>query len=303
MKMFALLYAGPVVASGARALRHRQPTLLQQDDFDDNKPYCVYGTRGSHGGHVEVFVGHDNVRSLAFDGDDLGTQTMVKCKGDLPQTCAGPRPVAKSLNDTQACDWLSCPCEAETSSLQFSYMTDMMNEVVPMCEIAGEDPMRESKGPFRILLIGLGGGALPMYTLNHCPKETSFESVEYDPRVIDTATNFFGLALAKGRNSVEANDGGKAIQDRVQRGEKYDVVMVDAFGPGGKVPPSCRDQAFITGAKSILKPGGKVIQQIWSPEYEKVIEDYKKAYGEDRVKGTDIELGVNHLIIAQNPDN
>lgn len=289
-----LLTPSLAVRSGVRRLR-----ALEKDPVDD-MPYCVYGPRGSHGGHVQVFVQHGNMRALEFDGEGLGTQTMVKCNGDIPQGCAGTER-AKSVNDTQACDWAQCPCDVDTSSLQFSYMDKMMEELKPMCEYASVDSFRKD-GPFRVLLIGLGGGALPMYTLEHCPKGTRFESVEYDPRVIDVATNFFGLRLQDGIDNVENNDGGAAVQERVKRGDTYDVILVDAFKSGGTVPDSCKDSAFITGTKTLLRPNGKVIQQIWSPQYDKVIEDYKKVYGTDKVKGTDIEMGINHLIIAQAPD-
>lgn len=265
----------------------------------DDEPFCIFGERGNFGGNVQVFVGHDNVRSLQFSGDGIGTQTMVACAGDVPPNCGAPRVEVKNVNETQSCDMLECACEPDTSHLQFSYMEDMMNEVKPMCELAAVDSFRPADaGPFHILLIGLGGGALPEYTVQHCPKGIRMESVEFDPRVIDAATGFFGLHLKQGVNSVENGDGGAAVAKRAQNGDKYDVVMVDAFQSAGKVPDSCKNTKFIQNVKKILRPQGKLIQQIWSPQYEQVIEDYKKIFGNDKVKGTDIELGVNHLIIA-----
>jgi len=288
-----------------RVRQLRSNLRMKTGDPMDDTPFCIFGERGNFGGNVQVFVGHDNVRSLQFSGDGIGTQTMVSCTGDVPQNCGLPRLVAKNVNDTQSCDMLECPCEPDTSKLQFSYMEDMMKEVQPMCELAAEDfSMRgPDAGPFHILLIGLGGGALPEYTVQHCPKGTKMESVEFDPRVIDAATGFFGLHLQKGLNSVENGDGGAAVAKRAESGEKYDVVMVDAFQSAGKVPDSCKNTAFIQNVKKILRPRGKLIQQIWSPQYELVIEDYKKIFGEDKVKGTDIELGVNHLIIATKGDD
>merc|ERR1719162_2632429 len=70
-----------------------------------------------------------------------------------------------------------------------------MDTTVPMCT--------EANGNFKSLLIGLGGAALPEYMLQHCPKGTELESVEYDPRVVKAATNFFGLQLAPNINEVE----------------------------------------------------------------------------------------------------
>lgn len=280
--------------------RGRSHLRLKTGDPMDDYPFCIFGERGNFGGNVQVFVGHDNVRSLQFSGDGIGTQTMVACAGDVPRQCGSPRLEPQSINETQSCDMLECECQPDTSKLQFSYMENMMNEVQPMCEMAHETySFRASDaGPFRILLIGLGGGALPEYTMQHCPKGTKMESVEFDPRVIDAATGFFGLHLQQGVNSVENGDGGAAMEKRVQNGDKYDVVMVDAFQSAGKVPDSCKSPKFISNVKKVLRPQGKLIQQIWSPQYEEVIKDYQKIFGEDKVKGTDIELGVNHLIIA-----
>merc|ERR1719428_567940 len=288
--------------SGTVAHRGRQlrsNLRMASGDPMDDMPFCIFGQRDRFGGNVQVFVQHDNVRALQFSGDGLGTQTMVKCNGDVPQNCGSPRLEVKNVNETQACDTLECPCEPDTESLQFSYMEQMMQEVTPMCELAAVDSLRPpDAGPFHILLVGLGGGALPEYTMQHCPKGTKMESVEFDPRVIDAATGFFGLHLHEGVNSVENGDGGAAVEKRVQNGDKYDVVMVDAFQSAGKVPDSCKNKKFIKNVKALLRPQGKLIQQIWSPQYEDVIQDYQKIFGEDKVKGTNIELGVNHLIIA-----
>jgi len=292
------------VSVAHRGRQGRSNLRVKSGDPMDDLPFCIFNERGNFGGNVQVFVQHDNVRALQFSGDGVGTQTMVKCNGDVPQNCGMPRLEAKNINDTQACDMLECPCEPDTTSLQFSYMENMMQEVTPMCELAAVDSLRAADaGPFHILLIGLGGGALPEYTMQHCPKGTKMESVEFDPRVIDAATGFFGLHLHQGVNSVEQGDGGEAVAKRVQNGDKYDVVMVDAFQSAGKVPDSCKNKKFIKNVKALLRPQGKLIQQIWSPQYEDVIQDYQKIFGEDKVKGTNIELGVNHLIIATKEDS
>lgn len=262
--------------------------LSMARDDDDTMPYCVFGGQGHSNSTVQVFVGKDNTRSLAFGSDDIGTQTQTKCKGDAPESCVDIR--LNKLADVPSCDSLSCPCEPDMSTLDFGYMVKMMDTTVPLCQEASHD--------FKALLIGLGGAALPEYMLQHCPKGTAVESVEYDSRVIRAATNFFGLHLVPGTNEVESNDGGAAVQERAEQGRKYDVVLVDAFESSGHVPDSCRDQAFAQNIYKILKPGGTFIQQVWKPQLDSTLATYQGVFGKDNSVAQDAELQVSWLIVS-----
>jgi len=244
---------------------------------------CAFGPSETVKGNVQVFVGHDNARELHFD-DVTGIQTAVKCKGERPPSCD------KSAHDRD-CGSFECPCDVDTSSLSFPYMARMVDVVLPMCSQANE------ARPFRVLLIGVGGGAQPGHILSRCPGNTSVESVESDPRIIEAAVKFFGLRPSPA-NVVENADGGQAVQDRLTRGSSYDVVLVDAFEAGGTVPDSCRGEAFIAGVKAILKQGGKAVQHIWSPQYGQTLNDYRAAFGEDNVESVDLTMGTVHLIVA-----
>lgn len=278
-----------------------------------DRPVCAYGARDGFKGSVSVYVDQEqNLRYLTFDDDTTGSQTEVKCKGQVPASCA-PDTVAApppGVNATPVpardCSTVDCPCDRDNeANLDFSYMTSMMTDISPMCEVRSEFNQAE-QGPLRVLLVGLGGGALGSYMLAHCPKDSvHLETVEYDPRVMEIAENFFGFKVMPGVSEVENSDGGAAMAKRASSGEKntYDAVLVDCFMGGGKVPDSCKNQDFITNVKEILKPSGKLIQQIWSPQYEKVIKDYQKSFGEDSVEGRDIEFGVNHLIVATKKDD
>lgn len=268
--------------------RARSGMLSMARDDDETMPYCVFQGGGDFNSTVQVFVGKDNTRSLAFGSDDIGTQTQTKCKGDAPDSCLGIR--MNKLVDVQSCNSLSCPCEPDMSTLDFGYMVKMMDTTVPMCQ--------EATGNFKSLLIGLGGAALPEYMLQHCPKGTEVESVEFDPRVVKAATNFFGLHLSTGTNEVETNDGGAAVHERAEQGSKYDVVLVDCFESGGHVPDSCRNQAFAQNIRKILKPGGKFIQQVWNPQLDSTLATYQGVFGKDNSVAQDAELQVSWLIVS-----
>lgn len=226
----------------------------------------------------------------------MGTQTEVKCAGPVPSQCAGPR--AASANDTQSCDYLGCGCRRDNSTLEFVYMKRMMEQVEPLCQGAGAS---QDGGPFRMLLVGLGGGALPAYVLAHCPEGSKVESVEYDPRVVSAATQFFGLNIIPGVNEVDNRDGLLAVQERAKGGHTYDAVLVDCFQAGGKVPEHCSSKAFVHAVRAILKPGGKAIQQVWAPQYKSLLATYEIEFGKDHTQGRNVEFEVNFLVIADSP--
>lgn len=304
----SLLFAVAIATlPGATArLRHARSALhaaAATRDPRDEEPFCVFWGRdddihGPTSSPVQVFVGSDNSRSLFFGTDDMGTQTSVKCAGDAPPNCAGTDR-SSSFNGTQSCEYLRCDCKRDTSELEFSYMNKMMSEVLPVCE--KPRGVGDTAGGFKMLLIGLGGGALPSYTLAHCPEGSKVESVEYDARVVSAATNFFGFDVRPGVNEVETSDGGRAVQERVDQGASYDVVLVDCFQTGGVVPESCRSPAFVDGLKKILRPGGKAIQQVWNGQFQEMKKSYGSVFGQDHVRDVGLALGLNYLVVAEQP--
>lgn len=265
--------------------------FLQAPGDSDDMPLCKIGTRAGFNSSVLVYLNKDNSRSLAFDTDDVGTQTQVVCKGPAPSGCLNFK--ASRMVEVPSCANVECDCDRDVSDLEFVYMKKMMKEAIPMCE-------GQSSG-FRALMIGLGGGALPEYFLGHCPEGTSVESVEYDPRVIEAATHFFGLHVQAGVNEVENNDASQAVQARARAGKKYDLIMVDCFASEGFVPPSCRNDAFVSGMHSILNSGGSVIQQVWTKQYESTLATYEHTFGKNSTEGIDAEMQVSWLIKATVP--
>ncbi|GFY49836.1 eEF1A lysine and N-terminal methyltransferase [Trichonephila inaurata madagascariensis] len=76
-----------------------------------------------------------------------------------------------------------------------------------------------------ILLIGLGGGTLPMYIHKHFP-DANVEVVELDPCILDVAKKWFNL-VTDNRLLVHIADGLTFIQEAVNKGLKYDIVILD----------------------------------------------------------------------------
>ncbi|PRD21754.1 UNVERIFIED_CONTAM: mettl13 [Trichonephila clavipes] len=76
-----------------------------------------------------------------------------------------------------------------------------------------------------ILLIGLGGGTLPMYIHKHFP-DANVEVVELDPCILDVAKKWFNL-VTDNRLLVHIADGLTFIQEAVNKSLKYDIVILD----------------------------------------------------------------------------
>jgi spermidine synthase len=82
----------------------------------------------------------------------------------------------------------------------------------------------------RVLILGLGGGALSTYLGRFLPDAT-IDSIELDPGVIDVAKKYFGLRETSKSHLVESD--GRVYLNRHR--EPYDLVIVDAFS-GSYIP-------------------------------------------------------------------
>lgn len=99
--------------------------------------------------------------------------------------------------------------------------------------------------PRKVLLLGLGGGALARWFMAFGAHLTA---VEHDPVVIDACTRFFGLGDAE---VVEA-DAHHFV--RSHEGH-YDLVLCDLFACGG-APHCVSHPAFADACRALLNPRG-----------------------------------------------
>lgn len=292
--------------NGARATR--------AGDEPDQHPFCVLPKQPGFDLPVNVFADPaENTRYVSFgyngmtDGDGY-VETMVKCTGSLPAGACGTRNSTALGHDGSGgqtsseteCGSVSCPCEFDLNHTAYgNYQNAMLKYLTPECQKS------ERPGPYRILLIGLGGGALPQHILHACPtSQTQLETVEYDPRMIEVATRFFGLQVQPGVSEVTQGDGGEIVAQRAREGAKFDMILVDAFAGGPHVPESCRNEKFLRNAKTLLNGSGMMIHNI-ETDVDGTLPTYKKIFGEDNVQ--DVTLSGNgelpsRLIVAFSPD-
>lgn len=151
--------------------------------------------------------------------------------------------------------------------------------------------------PASMLIIGLGGGTLPMFFRKHLP-EIEIDVVDIDPVVIELARSHFGF-VEDARMRAHAADG-RAFVEKSRRG--YDIVFLDAYG-AEDLPFALATREFMEAVRRITLPQGVVISNIWGREanrqYDAMIATYRAVYG--AVAVIDAPDSVNKLVIVR-PD-
>ena len=104
--------------------------------------------------------------------------------------------------------------------------------------------------PKRIAMIGLGGGSLAKYCLQHLP-EANFTAIEINPAVIALRDKF--MIPPDGLNfRVLCEDGADFVQNRA---ELFDVLLVDGFNHYGQAKQLC-SKSFYSDCYAKLRSGG-----------------------------------------------
>jgi spermidine synthase len=102
----------------------------------------------------------------------------------------------------------------------------------------------------RVLVLGLGGGSIPIYLDRFLP-EATIDVVEIDPGVIDVAKTYFGLRETSRLHLIEGD--GRVFLRR--HAEPYDLIVVDVF-TGSYIPFHMMTKEFYQLVRSRLSPHG-----------------------------------------------
>lgn len=149
--------------------------------------------------------------------------------------------------------------------------------------------------PERILIAGLGGGSIPS-VLDDLFPEAHIDVVEIDPVVIRVAEQYFGFDPS-GNVHAHAADARVFIKRAGLRGEKYDYVVLDAFG-GEYIPEHLMTREFLEEVKRVMTDGAVLVANTFSSselyDHESVTyEDVFGTYFNFRRAGTG-----NRIIVA-----
>ncbi len=113
------------------------------------------------------------------------------------------------------------------------------------------------KGDIRsVLIVGLGGGTGPR--MFHKFDGIEIDAVEIDPKVVVAAEKHFGFKPDE-RMRVHVADGRVFIQ---QSEKKYDLIILDAYSIGSRIPFHLLTREFYEDVRSRLNPGGVVHSNI-----------------------------------------
>lgn len=149
--------------------------------------------------------------------------------------------------------------------------------------------------PRRILLVGLGGGSLPVFLHRHYPA-LQIDVVEIVPEVVTAAERYFGFKQ-DARMKAHVADG-RAFIERAPAGQ-YDIIILDAFG-SDEVPSHLITQEFMQAVRRALAPSGAVVSNVWNARYNRkygaMLRTQQEVFAEVHVVDTSRE--VNSVLYA-----
>lgn len=107
--------------------------------------------------------------------------------------------------------------------------------------------------PQRVLVLGMGGGIIPM-ALRKVSPGLQIDTVELDPAVILMAKRFFNFKPDES-NQAFSEDGRMFVRKKIRSGASYDLIVLDAF-ERDHVPEHLLTKEFMTQLKTLLTPDG-----------------------------------------------
>lgn len=146
----------------------------------------------------------------------------------------------------------------------------------------------------RFLVVGLGGGTLPMFLRKYYPNAT-IDAVDIDPEVVAVAKKFFGFREDALMNAHVAD--GRQFVEKVR--QPYDAIFLDAFGTDS-IPAQLTTREFLRAVRRAVAPGGVVIGNVWdrgaNPLYDAMVRTYQDVF--DQLFILDVRGAGNKILLA-----
>ena len=160
----------------------------------------------------------------------------------------------------------SCINRSEPQKMVFEYTRMMMSGL-----LLNPDPKR-------ILVVGLGGGILPMALATLLP-DSDIDIVEIDPAVVRMAERYFGFAAGPGL-SVVVQDARVFGKRAALRGERYDLILLDAF-TADYIPEHLMTAEYLAETRALLTDDGVVVANTFgiSDLYDYESTTYESIFG------------------------
>ena len=150
--------------------------------------------------------------------------------------------------------------------------------------------------PQRILIIGLGGGTLPV-AFNDLFPTAEIDVLEIDQAVVNVAEEYFYFE-ENDQMKVTVEDGRVFIKRAGMRNQKYDYIVLDAFS-GDYIPEHMLTEEFLEEVKSIMTDDGVLVANTFSTSrlYDHESVTYQRVFGE--FFNFKLPTSGNRIIIAQ----
>jgi spermidine synthase len=133
--------------------------------------------------------------------------------------------------------------------------------------------------PESILIIGLGGGSIPM-TLAEIFPDSFIDIVEIDEAVVRVAKKYFNFAETN-RMKVFVSDARVHIKRAGLKKKQYDFIVLDAF-TGDYIPEHLMTTEFLQETKNLLSNDGVLVANTFSTSalYDHESVTYHQVFGE-----------------------
>jgi spermidine synthase len=133
--------------------------------------------------------------------------------------------------------------------------------------------------PKRVLMVGLGGGSIPMVMQRLVPG-TVVDVVEIDGAVVKLAERYFGFRQGP-TMKVSVQDARVFVRRALQRRQQYDLILLDAF-TGDYIPEHLMTKEFLLECRQLLSPQGVLAANTFaiSELFHHESVTYQAAFGE-----------------------
>ena len=273
-------------AQSGVSLTSQVPFLSIGDDVG-NRNVVYHGSSTFTGDYVieDVEIDQDEVfRHLVF----LSNKNVVQSEAKL---CQVVKQVQSKSNKKK-----KNAKKTKTLNVDLSYLACQHHQAIIVSFALLE---KNNSDDVHLLLIGLGGGSLPMFIFTHFPRIYT-TVVELDPDIVDVAKKWFGFQESA-RMKLIVGDG---IEFLKENSKNYHIVVFDVDSKDTSKALSCPpavfvDEEILKCVKAMLFPGGLFVLNLVCRDKERneeVLKSIHQMFPE--VCKIDIENEVNEILIC-----
>lgn len=152
--------------------------------------------------------------------------------------------------------------------------------------------------PRRVLLIGLGGGALVRF-VQHCAPQCEIDAVEARADVLHVAQEFFSVRPSTTLR-LWHQDGADFVRQQMVTDTHYDIIFMDAFNHRGLAAPA-RDARVYAACGALTRTRGMLVSNLWAsaPKEFRYCRGLAERYFPGRITAIPVPQRGNVVVLAQ----